>query len=122
MTDDILILPLSNTVDIYRYSDEILKHMPKKALKTLEKHLLYSKNKVRIYGNENDRHAHRTTTNARPPYRTNENLTEITEKFHDQMKSEFVYRIPLKFLCNLGLVNQCFKFNTKYILTLETDL
>ena len=34
MTDDILILPLSNTVDIYRYSDEILKHMPKKALKT----------------------------------------------------------------------------------------
>ena len=34
----------------------------------------------------------------------------------------FVYRIPLKFLCDFGLVNQCFKFNTKYILTLETDM
>ena len=27
------ILPLTNTVDIYRYSDELLKHMPKDALK-----------------------------------------------------------------------------------------
>ena len=29
-SDDIPILPLSNTVDIYRYSDEMSKHMPKK--------------------------------------------------------------------------------------------
>ena len=43
------------------------------------------------------------------------------EKFQDQIKSEFVYRIPLKFFCNLSLVNQSFKFNIKYILTLETD-
>ena len=28
--DDITILPLSNTVDIYRYSEEMLKHMLKK--------------------------------------------------------------------------------------------
>ena len=31
--DDIPILPLTNTVDVYRYSDELLKHMPKDALK-----------------------------------------------------------------------------------------
>ena len=49
--NNIPILPLSNTVNIYRYSDKMLKHMPKKALKTLEKHLLYSKKNVRIYGN-----------------------------------------------------------------------
>ena len=28
----------------------------------------------------------------------------------------------MKYLCDLGLVNQCFKFNTKYILTLETKM
>ena len=43
-------------------------------------------------------------------------------KLNTQIKSEFVYRISLRFLCDLGLVNQCFKFNTKYILTLETDM
>ena len=43
-------------------------------------------------------------------------------KLNTQIKSEFVHRFPLKFLCDLGLVNQCFKFNTKYILTLETDM
>ena len=31
--DDIPILPLTNTIDVYRYSDELLKHMPKDALK-----------------------------------------------------------------------------------------
>ena len=33
------ILPLTNTVDIYRYSDEHLKHMPKDASKTIENDL-----------------------------------------------------------------------------------
>ena len=33
-----------------------------------------------------------------------------------------IYRIPLGFLCDLGLVNQCFKFNTKCILMLETEM
>ena len=35
---------------------------------------------------------------------------------------EHVYRILLKYLCDLGLVNQCYKFNTKYFLSLETDM
>ena len=99
-----------------------MKAYAKKALKTLEKHLLCSKKKVRIYGIENHIRAHRTTTNATAPYKTDENLTERIEKFQDQIKSEFAYRIPLRFLCNIGLANQCFKFNTKYILTLETDM
>ena len=62
--DNIPILPLTNTVDIYRYSDELLKHMPKDTLKTIQNDLLYSKKKVVIYGNDNDRCAHYTTTNV----------------------------------------------------------
>ena len=100
----------------------MLKHMPKDALKTLEKHLLHSKKKIQIYGNDNDICAHRTTANATHANRTDENLTDRVEEFQDQIKGKLVYRIPLKFLCDLGLVNQCFEFNTKYILTLETDI
>ena len=43
--DDIPVLPLTNTVDVYSYSDELLKHMPKDALKKTENDLLYSKKK-----------------------------------------------------------------------------
>ena len=54
--------------------------------------------------------------------RTDENLTYRISKFQNQLKSEYVYRIPLKFLRDFRLVNQCFKFITKYILTLETEM
>ena len=33
-----------------------------------------------------------------------------------------MYRIPLKYLSDVRLVNKCLKFNTKYILSLETDM
>ena len=92
--DDIAILPLTNTVNNYRYSEELLKHMPKDALKTIENNLLYSKKRVAIYSNDNDRRAHYTTTNPKVRKKTNENLTERIEKFQDQLKDEYVYRIP----------------------------
>ena len=50
------------------------------------------------------------------------NLTDRIAKFQKQLKNEYVYRIPLKLLCRIGLVNQCFRFNTKFVLTLETDM
>ena len=37
---DVPILPLK-TVEVYRYSDDMLKHMPEKALETFEETLLY---------------------------------------------------------------------------------
>ena len=43
--DDTPILPTSNTVDIYKYSDAILKHIPTDALKVIKNNLLYSKKK-----------------------------------------------------------------------------
>ena len=46
--DDTPILPLSNTVNVYRCFDEHLKHIPKKVLETIENDLLHSKWKVKI--------------------------------------------------------------------------
>ena len=33
-----------------------------------------------------------------------------------------MYKIPLKFFCNISKVNQCIKFNTKIRLILETEM
>ena len=77
--------------------------------------------KNRFYGNDNKSRPHYTTTSATAPNRTDENLTDRITKFQNQLKNEYVYRIPLKYLCDLGLVNQCYKFKTKCF-TLETDM
>ena len=45
LSDDIPILPTTNTIDIYKYSNVMLKHLPEKALKVIENNLLYSKKK-----------------------------------------------------------------------------
>ena len=58
--DDMLNLPLTNTVDIYRYSNELLKYMLKDVLKTIQNDLLYSKDKVVIYSYNNDRRVYHT--------------------------------------------------------------
>ena len=50
--DDIPILPTTNTIDIYKYSDAMLKHLPKKALKVIENNLLYSNKKVKLPDDE----------------------------------------------------------------------
>ena len=68
--DEISILPFTNIVDVYRCSDELLKHMLKDTLKTIENDLLYSKKKVVIYSNDNDRRAHYTITSAAAGNRT----------------------------------------------------
>ena len=62
------------------------------------------------------------TAAANDENRRGENLTDRIAEFQNHLKNEYVYRIPLKFLRDLGLVNQCFKFNIKCILTLETEM
>ena len=57
-------------------------------------------------------------TNAR----ADENLTERIAKFENVINGDIKYRIPLTFLCNIGLVNHTRKADTKIICTLETDL
>ena len=80
------------------------------------------KNKKVIFPNDADRRDHHTGNGQNENHRTDENLTDRIQKFQNQLKNEYVYRIPPKYLCDLGLNNQCFTFNTKYILTLETEI
>ena len=121
--DDQPVLPLINNLDIYRYSDEILKHMPEKALKTFQNQLLYSK-KEKVLNNANRDRRLNNTLAANAADRTDANLSNRIPKFQDQIKNNFAYRIPLKFLCYIAKVNQCIKikFDTKFMLMLKTEM
>ena len=35
--------------------------------------------------------------------RTDDNLDQRIEKFHDQLENTYIYRIPLKYISSLGL-------------------
>ena len=47
--DDVRILPTNNTVDVYQYSAQQLKHLPKNVLKTVEKTFLYKKKRTHCF-------------------------------------------------------------------------
>ena len=74
---------------------------------------------VKLPDGEN-RHSH-WTNYINAGKRTDDNLNNRINKFANQLKSEFYYRPPLRFLCDLGLVNQPLKFYTKWLLTFKTD-
>ena len=102
--DDIPILPTTNTIDIYKYSDAMLKHLPKKALKVIENNLLYSNKKVKLPDDE-DGWDEQTVAGEDADKRNDDNIDERIQKFQNQLKNVYWYRIPLKYICNLGLVN-----------------
>ena len=114
--DDIPILPLTNTVEVYKYSDAILKHTEGDAFKTSQNDLLYSSKKVSLPTGES-RRKHYATQAADVDKRTDDNLDDRLDNFSDQLQNEYYYRIPLRFLCDLGLVNQPVKLNTKWLIT-----
>ena len=64
----------------------MLKHLPKNALKIIEKDLLYSKKPVIIPGNE-DRRSHNNDNEA---FRTNDNFEDCGNKFANQIHSKYV--------------------------------
>ena len=88
---------------------------------TIENNLLYCEEKVILAAGQ-DRRANNVANAADAPEKTDPNLTKRIQKFQEQLKNESVYRVPLKSLCSLELLNQFVGFNTKFILTLETNM
>ena len=115
--DEIRILPTNNTV-IYRYSKKMLKHLPYKALITIEDTLLYSREKV-VITNGNDRRSSTSTTEAN---RTDLNLNYRLNSFNSLISKKLYYRIPLKYFVDLGLVNFPEKTDTKFIFILKSNM
>ena len=117
--DEIAVLPINTTLDTYRYSESMLKHMPEKALATFQKELLYSQKKVIIKGNGNntlnERRNHIAAA-ANNSYK-DDNIDDRIAKFNEKnaLSTVKTYRIPLRYLVDLGLVNLPTAFDTKFI-------
>ena len=113
------------TLYIYRYSEAMLKHLPDDVLETFQHELLYSKKKVIIKGNAansfNDRRNHIAAA-ARNSH-TDDNIEDRIAKFNDDnaLSATKVYRIPLRYLVDVGLVNFPTAFNTKFTFNLEQN-
>ena len=92
--NDIRILSTNNNVDVYRYSDAMLKYMLDDALKTYEE-TLYSIKVVKPANNFDG--CPNNTDNSR----TDVNLNDRIDKFHNLLGKKKIYRIPLRFLIDL---------------------
>ena len=110
--DDAPILPTTNTIPIYRYFDRLLKHMPKDLLAIIENDLLYSKKQVKLPADEDKRDTH-TAAGEDTDKRTDDNIDERIQKFQNQLKNTYWYRVLLKYIVDIGQVNTPIKFNTK---------
>ena len=84
----------------------------------IEKDLLYSKKPVIISGNK-DRRSHNNDNEA---FRTDDNLEDREDKFAAQIDSKYVYRIPLKYRCDLGKIKFPTKIDLKIGCTLQTNM
>ena len=77
--DDLPVLPTTNTIDIYKYSDAMLKHVPADALEIIQYNLLYSKKKVKLSDGK-ERHDEFTIV-ANAANRTDNNIDYRIAKF-----------------------------------------
>ena len=112
--------------EIYQYSDAMLKHLSAKSLKVIENDLLYSKEEVVIPYNL-DRRFHGMVKDANNRVihnvvRSDGDFRGRETKFRSQLKDKYVYRIPLKYICDIGKINFPTKIDMKIKLTLETDM
>ena len=104
----------------------MLKHLPDEVLATFGKDLLYSNKKIIIKGNAantlNDRQNHIAA--AANNGETDDNINDRIEKFNENnaLSKVKVYRIPLRYLVDLGLVNLPTAFDVKLVFNLEQNL
>ena len=142
--DDKNILPTNNTVSVANYSNAQLKYLPNKALKPLEKTLLYTNIPVYYYSGEDRRSIAAatliSTTNLSGTAKKNAedknekataksiedrsdlNLIYRLKNFRTTVNSEKTYRIPILYLCELGKVNFSVSTDTRFNIVLERNL
>ena len=101
----------------------MLKHLPDDVLATFQEELLYSKKPVIIKGNTNNTIADRRNHIAAAGRNSNtdSNINDRIAKFNNnnQLFDQKVYRIPLKYLVDIGLINLPTEFNVKFTFNLK---
>ena len=120
--------------EIYQYSDSMLKHLPAETLKTIEKTFLYSKSPAYYTDVNIDRRNHNgdglnTTglsaaqiTTLERNYAKDLNIDDRITKFQNILKTEHIYRIPLRYFTDLGKINFPTEINHPIKLHLDTEI
>ena len=116
--DDMNIMPTNNCVSIANYSNAQMKYLPQKSVKKLLKTMLHCNKPVCLTGN-NTRRPNNDATDAN---RTDPNLTYRVKELKAHLFQQWVYKIPLLYLCDLGKVHFAVNINTKIVLTLERNM
>ena len=117
--NDKQLIPTFSPYEICQYSDATLKHLLKNSLKQIEKTMLYSKKPIYFNRITLERRTHNSNTaNDIADLNTNERMT----KFQDQLKNEFVYRIPLCHFTYLGKINFPLKIDLRIKCHLEINM
>ena len=97
----------------------MLKYLPKNSLKKIEKRMLYSKKPIYFNKTTLERRPHNSSLANDT---TDLNINERITKFQDQLKNEFVYRIPLHYFTDLEKINFPLKIDFRIKYHLETDM
>ena len=117
--NDKQLMPTFSPYEIYQYSDTMLKHLPKNALKKIEKTMLYSKQPVYFNRTTLEQRLHNSNTANDI---TDLNINERITKFQNQLKNELVYRIPLCYFADIRKINFPLKIDFRIKCHLETDM
>ena len=97
----------------------MLKHLPEKSLKKLRKTLLYS-NKPVVYNKTTiDRQTYNSTT---PNDITDGSLGNRITLLQNQLKDDFVYRVPLRYFADISKITLPPKIDFKIKWDMETDM
>ena len=127
-------LPPTFSSTVYQYSDQMLKHLPKNSLKSIEKAHLYSKLPIYFASTLYDRRNHNSAnvvltglttakqTERKQKHAKDLNIDQRIELFQAQLKNEFVYRIPLRYFSDIGKINFPTKIDYRIKMFLETNM
>ena len=112
----------------------MVKHLPTDPLKTMQKTLLFSKKPVYFASENYERRNHNskdlTYTGLNAAQQTLKkqlhdkelNIDDRLSLFKEQLKNEFVYRIPLRYFSDIGKINFPTKIDYRIKLFLETNI
>ena len=105
--------------EIYQYSNVMLKHLPRDCLEKIQKMLLYDNTAVYFSETTIDRRTHNSKTAID---KTDLSINKRLQIFKNQLKNEYVCRIPLRYFIDLDKVNFPLQINFRIKCHLETDM
>ena len=117
---NIELIPTSTPQEINQYSDSMLKHLPPDSLAVIQNDLLCSQKGVNL--RNKDRRPSYALSQANGSIVSEEKFNDREVKFRNQLKNKYVYRVSLKYICDIEKINLPTKIDIKIRFTLGTDM